>query len=135
MDSINKSFRNIRQTIFSNNKTKHKKKHHIKKSSSNSSIKLRSNTSSPERKKIIKSIKKEQQKFINVDALIEKVDTLDVISKNMFNKKQKLKPKSKSSSPIILTVKNLNNGKKSKATVFKDLDTGKYEFYQLSNSK
>lgn len=66
--------------------------------------------------------------MINMNELIDDVGRLEIMSKTAFSRKKKTSP----TSPILLTVKNLDTGKKSTATVVKDLNTGKYELYQLS---
>lgn len=66
--------------------------------------------------------------MINMNELIDDIGRLELMSKTTFSRKKKTSP----TSPILLTVKNLDTGKKSTATVVKDLNTGKYELYQLS---
>jgi hypothetical protein len=91
--------------------------------------------------KVHKNIKKKykdlgiDEKSINM--LSKRVDDLQTVSKNVFTKKRIIAPKSKTrsnsrnKSPILLTVTNLDTGKKDQATVVKNLNTGKYEFVNV----
>lgn len=136
MESVRKSLKSVKQTIFPK-KTKKARKVKFSKNSKSSHNSTRSkksiNSKSPTHK-FKRSVKDIQGKLINIDDLIVKVDELDVFTKNAFKKKPKKIP-SNPNSPIILSVKNLDTGKVNEATVIKDLNTGKYELYKLSVSK
>lgn len=133
MDSFIKTFKDISTSIIpKSNKTRKlrvSKKSTSKKSNSSSRHKS-SNSTSPTRK-FKRTLSKVRGNLINVDELAKQVDTLHTTSKQVFKKKKKSSP----NSPIILTVKNLDTGKATNATVIKDLNTGKYELYKLSGSK
>jgi hypothetical protein len=77
-------------------------------------------------RKIIKSYKK-----LNFDTLAKEVDELHEKSKSAFTRKNKRNYSKSPSSPIILTMKNLDTGKQTEASVKKNVNTGKYEFYEL----
>jgi hypothetical protein len=137
MDNIGKTFKNIKKGLFQKKtrKTLRNKSPHNK--SSSNSIKLSASKLSASKKRyspktlrLNKSIKKIQKSLIDIDVLVKDVDRLQQQSKQNFSKK-----KTKRTSPIIVTVRNLDTGNISNATVIKDLNTGKYELYKLSNSK
>jgi hypothetical protein len=142
MDNIGKTFKNIKKGLFpkKTRKTLRNKLPHNK--SSSNSIKLPASKLSasklsaskkkysPKTLRLNKSIKKIQKSLIDIDVLVKDVDRLQQQSKQNFSKK-----KTKRTSPIIVTVRNLDTGNISNATVIKDLNTGKYELYKLSNSK
>jgi hypothetical protein len=134
MDSFIKNFKDISASIMpKSNKTRKlrvSKKSKTSKKSNSSSRHRSSNSTSPTRK-FKRTLSKVRGNLINVDDLAKQVDTLHTTSKQVFKKKKKSSP----NSPIILTVKNLDTGKATNATVIKDLNTGKYELYKLSGSK
>lgn len=144
MDSVSKTFKNIGKTILPKSilskKTRKVKSNNYSKSSQSSASKSNSksrhtssNSSSPTQK-FRKTFKKFHNKYkknsINVDHLVQSIDTLHSQAQSVFKEK-----KNSPDSPLILTVKNLDTGKSANATVVKDLNTGKYKFYKLSNSK
>lgn len=112
----------------------HSKSHSKSNSASHSRSKSHSRMSSPNTdkdkrelsRKIIKSYKK-----LNFDTLAKEVDELHGKSKSVFTRKNKRNYSKSPSSPIILTMKNLDTGKQTEATVKKNANTGKYEFYEL----
>jgi len=129
MKSMKKTLRMI-QTPFNASKTrkvKFKSSSNESKKSLSSSKKSKSPTS-----KLRSSVRKIHKNMINIDNLVESVNELKGKSEQTFSKKHKRKS---SNSPLVLTVKNLDTGKTSNATVVKNLDNGKYEFYKLSSSK
>lgn len=142
MESVSKTFKNLGKSIFPKSVVRTKtRKVKFNKSSQSSASKSRSksrhtssNSFSPTlkfRKSFKKFHKKYQKDSINVDHLVKTVDTLHSQAHSLFKKKKKATP----DSPLILTVKNLDTGKTANATIIKDLDTGKYEFYKLTGSK
>jgi hypothetical protein len=86
--------------------------------------------------KIGKKLKKwglDSKSIAQLDKSITELDDM----KSVFTKSRKRvtssssKSKSQPSSPVVLTLKNLDTGKKEEATVVKNLNTGKYEFIGL----
>ena len=80
-----------------------------------------------------KSITKKYKKLgideDSVNMLAKKVNSLDKSTKLAFTRTKK---KGRSpSSPLVITVKNVDTGKKQEATIVKNLDTGKYEFLNI----
>jgi len=69
----------------------------------------------------------------SVALLDQNIAELDTMAKQTFGKKSKTVRRSSKtpSSPIMLTIKNLDTGKKQDATVVKNLNTGKYEFVEV----
>jgi hypothetical protein len=83
-------------------------------------------------KKIGKKLTKwgvDSKSIAKLDKSISELESM----KTVFQKTKKRKSSSKSqpSSPIVLTISNLDTGKKEEATVVKNLNTGKYEFIGL----
>jgi hypothetical protein len=124
---------------------KTRKTHSSKKSSKSSRLSRSSRTNSsyeslqgsPEsklktvRKNIGKHFRKTGVDKKSIKMLNKKIEDLEGM-KLVFTKTKKNSPKkSPQSSPVILTIKNLDTGKKEEATVIKNLDTGKYEFIGL----
>ena len=143
MDSVVKSVKSFTRKIYRKPKKSHRKKRpHLRSSSgsshSNSSKKssLRSPKSpgSIERRELSRKIAKSYKK-LNIDTLAKQVDTLHSQTKNAFTRKNKRKTPSSPSSPIILTIRNLDTGKQKEASVVKNLDNGQYEFLVSSSSK
>jgi hypothetical protein len=144
MESVSKTFKNISKSILPKSiigkKSRKNRANKYSKSSQSSASKSRSrsrskqtssNSSSPTRK-FRKNVKQVNGNLINVNKLVKDVDTLHKQSQSVFRKQKR---KNSPDSPIILTVKNLDTGKTANATVIKDLNTGKYELYNLSGSK
>jgi hypothetical protein len=82
-------------------------------------------------KKIGKKLTKwgvDSKSIAKLDKSISELESM----KTVFTKTKKNSPKkSQPSSPIVLTISNLDTGKKEEATVVKNLNTGKYEFIGL----
>jgi hypothetical protein len=82
-------------------------------------------------KKIGKKFKQlglDSKSIAKLDKSISELESM----KTVFTKTKKNSPKkSQPSSPIVLTISNLDTGKKEEATVVKNLNTGKYEFIGL----
>lgn len=138
MESVSKTFKNLGKSILPKSVLDRKtRKVKFNKSSKSSASKSRSrsrNTSSNSSvttRQFKKQLRKIKANSINVDKLVKDVETLQSQSRSTFRKKKKSSP----DSSLILTVKNLDTGKSANATVIKDLNTGKYEFYKLSGSK
>jgi len=112
------------------------KKSSYNRSSKSSKSSYESLRGSPESKLNIlkKNISKKYKKIgfdkKTINELSRKIDDLDTL-KTLAFKKRPATVKSKSKSPIILTIRNLDTGKKEEATVVKNLNTGKYEFIGL----
>ncbi len=64
----------------------------------------------------------------SVSMLAKKVNSLDKATKSTFARTKKNRSPS---SPLVITVKNIDTGKKQEATIVKNLDTGKYEFLNI----
>ena len=111
----------------------HKSSHKSSASKSDSGSYERKISGSPmsKLKTINKNITKKYKKLgideQSVDILAKKVNSLDRMTKTTFAKTKK----KKTNSPLVLTVKNLDTGKKQEATIVKNLNTGKYEFFNL----
>ena len=125
MDSIVNLFKRKKHKNTPNVKSKSSS---LNKSSSYSSSLNKSPSRSKRNlsKKIAKSYKK-----LNIDSLAKQVDSLHSQAKHTFTRKNKRKTSSKQSSPIILTIRNLDTGEKKQASVVKNINNGKYEFYEV----
>lgn len=108
--------------------TRKLRKSHSKKSSSSGSLK---HVTDPHEKKYKKTLRKLGIDKKSVANLAKQIDELAEVSNTTFKKTRKLRSPSPSS-PLILTIKNLNTGRKVQATVIKDIDKKKYEFLELS---
>jgi hypothetical protein len=83
------------------------------------------------RRNIVKGYKKAGLDKKSIKTLNKKIEDLEKMQ-SLFSPKKKNSPKkSHPSSPIVLTIKNLDTGKKEEATVVRNLDTGNYEFIGL----
>lgn len=136
MEGISRTFKMLQKSIQPNITKKSRKvrfKHNSRShpSSKSKTRSRKSHSSASPVSKLRKNISKYQKSIVDVDSMIKNVDTLNLSTKSMFKKKTKQSP----DSPIILTVKNLDTGKTKKATVLKNLNTGKYQLQSLSNSK
>ena len=120
MKSLKKTFtRKLRKTPSNKSSSK-----------SNSSGSLKHITD-PHEKKYKKTLRKLGIDKKSVANLAKQIDELTEVSNATFKKTRKLRSPSPNS-PLILTIKNLNTGKKVQATVIKDLNKKKYEFLELS---
>ena len=108
---------------------KTQKTHRIKSSSGSKS----SGNSHTERlkRKYTKATKTLRLTKADLDDLSHRIDLLEQTSKSVFGKTRKNKPKSKSSDkePILITIKNLDNGQMKESIIVKNINTGKYEFH------
>ncbi len=150
MESVSKTLKSIRKTILPKSASRKSRRvrfsnsHSRSRSSSRSRSRSPSPKSSPTKsrrklkplrrslspeKKLRKAVEKVHGELTSVDDLVDKVGKLKIQSQKSFTRKMKTSP----SSPIVLTVKNLDTGKTSNATVVKDLNSGKYELYNLSS--
>ena len=138
MESITQSFRKLTRKIYPKSKKPRSRSHksfHSSHSRSHSHSHSRSHSrssihspNSRDKRELSRKIKKAYKK-LDVSNLAKEVDSLQTKTKLTFTKKNKRK--SSPSSPIVLTIRNLDTGKKKEATVVKNLNTGKYDFYDL----
>jgi hypothetical protein len=136
MEGLTQSIKSFTKKLYPKRgkKSVKRRSHSKSNSASHSRSKSHSRMSSPNSdkdkrelsRKIIKSYKK-----LNFDTLAKEVDELHGKSKSAFTRKNKRNYSKSPSSPIILTMKNLDTGKQTEATVKKNVNTGKYEFYEL----
>lgn len=73
--------------------------------------------------------KKTLGKQVDIENLSKQVEDVSVAAKQTFQKTRK--SKRSPTSPIVATIRNLNTGKAVEAVVVKNLDTGKYEFFEV----
>jgi hypothetical protein len=133
MESITQSFKKLTRKIYPKSKKSRSRSHKSSRSNSNSRSRSHSRSSihspnSTGKRELSRKIKKAYKK-LDISNLAKEVDSLQSKTKLTFTKKNKRK--SSPSSPIVLTIRNLDTGKKKEATVVKNLNTGKYDFYDL----
>lgn len=137
MESITQSFKKLTRKIYPKSKKPRSRSHKSSRSNSrsrsnsHSHSRSRSSIHSPNshgKRELSRKIKKAYKK-LDISNLAKEVDSLQSKTKLTFTKKNKRK--SSPSSPIVLTIRNLDTGKKKEATVVKNLNTGKYDFYDL----
>ena len=133
MESITQSFKKLTRKIYPKSKKPRSRSHKSSRSHSHSRSNSHSRSSihspnSRDKRELSRKIKKAYKK-LDVSNLAKEVDSLQSKTKLTFTKKNKRK--SSPSSPIVLTIRNLDTGKKKEATVVKNLNTGKYDFYDL----
>lgn len=139
MESFRKTLKGLSASIVPKSKKtrklrfskRSKSKSKSKSPSKHSNSRHTSSRSGSQGSKFKKTLRRIHGDLIDIDDLAKKVDTLQYASKQTFSRKKR---KTTPESPIILTVKNLDTGKATNATVIKDLNTGKYELYKLSGS-
>lgn len=85
-------------------------------------------------RKIGKKLEKwglDSKSIAQLDKSITELEDMKSLFKKPRKRVSSSKSKSQPSSPVVLTLKNLDTGKKEEATVVKNLNTGKYEFIGL----